>query len=97
MKQLLPTIIQDYKTLEVYMLGYSNKESLDKTKKTGYVFFWSRSRNKLWMKGEESGNKLKVKKILLDCDQDTILIQVQLIGKNVCHTGNKTCFFNSYK
>jgi len=94
---LIPTIIQDYKTLEVYMLGYTNKKSLDKTKKTGYVYFWSRSRNKLWMKGEESGNKLKVKKIAIDCDSDTLLIQVKLIGTNACHTGNKTCFFKSYK
>lgn len=97
MKQLIPTIIQDDQTLEVYMLGYSNKESLDKTKKTGYVYFWSRSRNKLWMKGEESGNKLKVVNIYSDCDDDTILIKVRLIGKNVCHNGNKTCFFRSYK
>ncbi|MBI3366460.1 phosphoribosyl-AMP cyclohydrolase [Candidatus Roizmanbacteria bacterium] len=94
---LIPTIIQDCKTLEVYMLGYSNKQSLDKTKKTSYVYFWSRSRNKLWMKGEQSGNILKVKKIFTDCDKDTLLIKVELIRKNVCHTGNKTCFFKSYK
>lgn len=96
MKKLLPTIIQDYKTLEVYMLGYTNKESLKKTKQSGYVCFWSRSRKKLWMKGEESGNKLKVKKIFLDCDKDALLIKVKLIGKNVCHTGNKSCFFKTY-
>jgi phosphoribosyl-AMP cyclohydrolase len=90
---LIPTIIQDYKTNVVYMLGYSNEQSLKKTKKTGYVWFWSRSRNKLWMKGEQSGNKLEVKEIFTDCDNDSILIKVQLIGKNVCHTGNIDCFF----
>lgn len=93
MEKLIPTIIQDYKTGEVYMLGYSNKESLRKTREIGYVFFWSRKRNKLWMKGEESGNKLKVKTIFLDCDQDTLLIHVQFMGINVCHTGNKSCFY----
>lgn len=97
MKKLIPTIVQDYKTLEIYMLGYSNKESLEKTKIIGYVWFWSRSRQKLWMKGEESGNELKVKNIYLDCDKDSLLIKVELIGKNVCHTGNKSCFFNKLK
>ena len=75
------------------MLGYINKEALQKTKDEGWVYFWSRSRNKLWMKGEESGNKLKVKEIIQDCDGDTVLMKVELIGKNVCHTGNKTCFY----
>lgn len=97
MKKLIQTIIQDYKTLEIYMLGYSNKESLEKTKSTGLVWFWSRSRQKLWMKGEESGNKLKVVGIFFDCDKDSLLIKVELIGKNVCHTGNKSCFFNKLK
>ncbi len=97
MKKLIPTIVQDYKTLEIYMLGYSNKESLEKTKSTGLVWFWSRSRQKLWMKGEETGNKLKVVGIFFDCDKDSLLIKVELIGKNVCHTGNKSCFFNKLK
>lgn len=92
MKKLIPTIIQDYKSKAVYMLGYSNAKSLEKTKKTRYVWFWSRSRKKLWTKGEESGNKLKVKEIYFDCDRDTILIKALLIGKNVCHTGNLSCF-----
>lgn len=92
-KGLMPTIIQDCKTREVYMLGYSNRESLSKTVQTDNVYFWSRSRKKLWMKGEESGNRLRVKKIFTDCDRDTILIEVKLVGKNVCHTGNKTCFY----
>lgn len=91
---LIPTIIQDYKTLEVYMLGYSNKKSLEKTISTGFVYFYSRNRNKLWMKGEESGNKLKIKSIYFDCDKDTILMKVALRGKIVCHTGSKSCFFN---
>jgi len=94
---LTPTIIQDNKTLEVYMLGYSNKDSLKKTVNTGFVYFWSRSRKKLWLKGEESGNRLKVREILIDCDRDTILIKVELKGKNVCHTGNKNCFFTNYE
>lgn len=95
--KLIPTIIQDYKTLEIYMLGYSNKESLGKTIDTGFIYFWSRSRNKLWMKGEKSTNKLKVKNIFFDCDKDAILIKIKLIGKTVCHTGNKSCFFNKLK
>ncbi len=89
---LIPAIIQDNKSGEVLMLGYMNKEALEKTKDSGWVYFWSRSRNKLWMKGEESGNKLKVKNILIDCDEDTALIKAELIGKNACHNGNKTCF-----
>jgi len=92
MKKLIPTIIQDYKLKAVYMLGYSSAKSLKETKKSGFVIFWSRSRKKLWMKGEESGNKLKVVEIFFDCDKDAILIKVKLIGKNVCHTGNISCF-----
>ncbi|EKE15297.1 MAG: hypothetical protein ACD_12C00086G0008 [uncultured bacterium] len=93
MSKLIPTIIQDYKSKAVYMLGYSSGKSLEKIKTTGYVWFWSRSRKKLWMKGEESGNKLKVKEIYFDCDQDSLLIKVSLEGKNVCHSGNLSCFF----
>lgn len=90
---LVPTIIQDYKSGDIYMLGYMNKESLQKTIQTGWVYFWSRSKQRLWMKGEESGNKLKVKEIYSDCDNDSILIKVELIGSNVCHTGNMSCFY----
>lgn len=90
---LIPVIVQDYTDGIVYMLGYMNKEALEKTKETGWVYFWSRSKNRLWMKGEESGNKLEVKDILLDCDGDTLLIKAKPEGTNVCHTGNKTCFF----
>lgn len=89
---LVPAIIQDYKSGEVYMLGYMNQESLEKTKQTGNVWFFSRSKNRLWMKGEESGNRLRVKDIFIDCDQDAVLIKVELNGENVCHLGSKTCF-----
>lgn len=89
---LIPAIIQDYQSGDVYMLGYMNKEAIKKTKETGWVYFWSRSRKRLWMKGEQSGNKLKVKEILVDCDNDTLLVKVELKGKSVCHTGNLTCF-----
>jgi phosphoribosyl-AMP cyclohydrolase len=92
-KGLIPAIVQDYTDGAVYMLGYMNKEAFAKTRETGWVYFWSRSRNKLWMKGEESGNTLKVKDILLDCDGDTLLLKAELKGTSVCHTGNKTCFF----
>lgn len=91
---LTPTIIQNYKNNEILMLGYMNKEALTKTIKTGFVHFWSRSRKKLWKKGATSGNILQVKEIITDCDDDTLLIKVKLIGKNVCHTGNISCFFN---
>lgn len=89
---LVPAVIQDNKSGDVLMLGYINKAALQKTKDSGWVYFWSRSKNKLWMKGEQSGNKLKVKEILQDCDGDAVLIKARLVGKNVCHTGNRTCF-----
>jgi phosphoribosyl-AMP cyclohydrolase len=91
---LIPVIIQEDNSGEVLMLGYMNAEALQKSIKEGFVYFWSRERKKLWMKGEESGNKLKVKQIITDCDKDAVLIKVQLIGKNVCHSGNKSCFSN---
>ena len=90
-KNLLPAIIQDYKTKDVLMLGYMDKRAFSKTKKEGIVWFFSRSRQRLWKKGETSGNILKVKKIYIDCDRDTYLILV-VPGKAVCHTGAKTCF-----
>lgn len=98
---LLPAIIQDYKTKEVLMLGYMDKRALSKTKKEGIVWFFSRSRKKLWKKGETSGNFLEVKKIFIDCDQDAFVIQVKCLGNAVCHTGKKSCFIKiprfSYK
>ncbi|MCX8524853.1 bifunctional phosphoribosyl-AMP cyclohydrolase/phosphoribosyl-ATP diphosphatase HisIE [Chryseobacterium formosus] len=88
---LVPVIIQDYRTLQVLMLGYMNEEAFEKTKSEGIVTFFSRSKNRLWTKGEESGNFLIVKSIDIDCDNDTILIKV--IPKNiVCHTGSFSCF-----
>ena len=92
MNGLIPAIIQDYKTNEVLMLGFMNKEAFEKTKKTKKVTFWSRTRNQLWTKGESSGNFLLVKKIYIDCDDDTLLIKANPKGPT-CHTGNKTCFF----
>lgn len=94
---LIPAIIQDYKSGEVLMLGFMNQEALQKTLESGWVYFWSRSENKLWMKGEESGNKLKVREMFKDCDKDALLIKVELIGKSVCHTGNRTCFYEQIK
>ena len=91
---LVPTIVQDNKTNTVLMLGYMNKEAYDKTKKIGKVTFFSRSKNRLWTKGETSGNYLIVKNILIDCDKDTILIKANPIGPT-CHTGNDTCFNES--
>lgn len=88
---LVPVIIQDDRTLQVLMLGYMNEEAFEKTKKERVVTFFSRSKNRLWTKGEESGNFLKVKNITIDCDQDTILIKA--IPTNVvCHTGSFSCF-----
>lgn len=88
---LVPVIIQDYLTAQVLMLGYMNKEAFDKTEKEGKVTFFSRSKNRLWTKGETSGNFLLVKNIALDCDQDTILIQAEAQGPT-CHTGSTSCF-----
>ena len=88
---LVPAIIQDCTTLKVLMLGYMNEEALQKTQEEGKVTFWSRSKGRLWTKGETSGNFLNVKEILLDCDQDTLLIKARPDGP-VCHTGADTCW-----
>ena len=88
---LVPVLVQDSSSLEVLTLAYTNQESLELTKKTGNSWFWSRSRNKLWMKGEESGNTQKVKEILVDCDFDAIIYLVEPSGP-ACHTGKKVCF-----
>ncbi|MDP3970998.1 MAG: bifunctional phosphoribosyl-AMP cyclohydrolase/phosphoribosyl-ATP diphosphatase HisIE [bacterium] len=93
-KRLIPAIIQNDITGEVLMLGYMNKIALDKTIETGQVWFYSRSKERLWMKGEVSGNVLDVVTINPDCDQDAILIKVKPAG-SVCHTGNMSCFGNS--
>ncbi len=90
---LIPAIVQDFYTKEVLMMAYMNAESLEITKKEGYTCFYSRSRNELWRKGETSGNTQKVMGISLDCDSDTLLIQVIPTGP-ACHTGEVSCFFN---
>lgn len=90
---LIPVIVQDANTKEVLTLAYTNKESLSLTQKTRNSWFWSRSRNKLWMKGEESGNVQKVKEILVDCDLDAIVYLVEPTGP-ACHTGERVCFHN---
>ena len=89
---LIPVVTQDYKTENVLMLGFMNKEALGKTLKEDKVTYWSRTRKELWTKGGTSGHFQFIKGIWLDCDNDTILIKVKQIG-NVCHTGRKTCFF----
>jgi len=91
-KGLLPAIVQDEKTGEVLMLAYMNQEALDKTLSTKQAWFFSRSRQELWHKGATSGNFINVKKVLYDCDEDTILLLADPVGP-VCHTGNRTCFF----
>ena len=88
--------IDSSNTKEILTLAYSNKESLELTQKTGNSWFWSRSRKKLWMKGEESGNVQKVKEILVDCDSDAIIYLVEPSGP-ACHTGEKVCFHNQLK
>ena len=88
---LVPVIIQDYQTLEVLMLGYMNQEAWEKTQAEQKVTFFSRSKGRLWTKGEESGNFLHVKSMHIDCDQDTILILVDPVGPT-CHTGSRSCF-----
>lgn len=88
---LIPAIIQDAKTNKVLMLGFMNEEALERTRKEGKVTFYSRTKNRLWTKGEESGNFLQVKSMTEDCDKDTLLIKVHPVGP-VCHTGKDTCF-----
>ncbi len=91
---LIPAVIQDAESSEILMVGFMNEEALALTRKTGFATFFSRSRNKLWMKGETSGNKLEVTDILVDCDDDTVVVKVKRLGDgNVCHTGERTCFF----
>ena len=93
---IVPVIVQDANTKEVLTLAYTNKESLERTLATGNSWFWSRSRKKLWMKGEESGNTQKVKEMNVDCDSDSLIYFVEPSGP-ACHTGERTCFHNSLK
>lgn len=93
-KGLVPVIVQDAGNGQVLMFAYANKESLQKTVETGNTHFWSRSREKLWMKGEESGNTQTVKAMYVDCDNDAVLVEVEQKGV-ACHTGQRTCFYRS--
>ena len=95
-KGLIPAIIQNASTGKVLMLGYINEESLKISIETGKVCFYSRSRKKLWQKGETSGNYLNVREILKDCDEDALLIKVDPVGPT-CHTGNESCFYRDLK
>jgi phosphoribosyl-AMP cyclohydrolase len=95
-KGLLPVVVQDRKTKDILMLAYANREAVAKTIETGNACFWSTSRNKLWMKGEESGNVQPVYQIFLDCDSDSILYIVDS-DRPACHTGNRSCFHNLLK
>jgi phosphoribosyl-ATP pyrophosphohydrolase/phosphoribosyl-AMP cyclohydrolase len=93
---LIPAVIQDAQSAEVLMVGFMNEEALALTRQTGFATFFSRTRNKLWMKGETSGNKLQVIEMLTDCDDDTVLVKVKRLGDgHVCHTGERTCFFKT--
>lgn len=92
--ELIPAIVQDYKTKEVLMLAYMNEESLSKTLETGYTWFYSRSRNELWNKGATSGHTQRVVKLDYDCDEDTLLVYVEQNGA-ACHTGNRSCFYRT--
>lgn len=90
---LVPAIVQDAVSGEVLMLAFMNAEAWSATVDSGFATFWSRSRNKLWAKGESSGHRLVVKQILTDCDADAILLKVEAIGPGVCHEGYRSCFF----
>jgi phosphoribosyl-AMP cyclohydrolase len=90
---LVPAIIQDERTGDVLMLGFMNVESLAETRRTGEAVFFSRSRNKLWKKGESSGHVLRVREMRVDCDADAILVRVEAVGPGVCHEGYRSCFF----
>jgi phosphoribosyl-AMP cyclohydrolase len=93
---LIPAVIQDAENSEVLMVGFMNEQALAETRRTGLATFFSRTRGKLWTKGETSGNKLEVVAILVDCDDDTVLVKVKRLGDgNVCHTGQRSCFYRT--
>lgn len=95
---LIPAVVQDDDSNEVLMVGFMNEEALELTRQSGFATFFSRSRNTLWMKGETSGNRLEVRRILTDCDDDTVLLRVRRLGDgNVCHTGERTCFYRDLR
>ncbi len=91
--ELIPAIAQDAETGDVLMLAYMNQEAFNETMQTGRVCYYSRSRNKLWRKGEESGNVQELKEMYFDCDADTLLVKVRQIGGAACHEGYRSCFF----
>jgi len=90
---IVPAIVQDFLTGEVLMLAYMNDESFKLTQSTGFAHYWSRSKNRIWKKGESSGNVQIIKEIYLDCDSDTVLMKVNQIGEAACHEGYRSCFF----
>jgi phosphoribosyl-AMP cyclohydrolase len=90
---LIPAIVQDYQTGEVLMLAYINELAWTETLKTGKAHYWSRSRSKLWIKGETSGHIQKIHDILVDCDDDTVVYKVEQLGSAACHTGHRSCFY----
>ena len=92
---LVPAIIQDERSGDVLMLGFMNADSLSETQRSGEVVFFSRSRNKLWKKGESSGHVLRVREIRVDCDADALLVRVEAVGPGVCHEGYRSCFFRA--
>jgi len=92
---LLPAVVQDHKNGDVLMLAYINKVAWEKTLKTGKAHYWSRTRNRLWLKGESSGHIQIIHEILVDCDDDTVVYKVEQVGDAACHTGHRTCFFRS--
>ncbi len=89
---LIPAIVQDYKTSDVLMLAYMNQDAWEATLSSGNATYYSRSRQKLWVKGETSGHLQRVKEIRIDCDHDTVLLKVKQIGEAACHTGHRSCF-----
>lgn len=94
---LVPVVIQDHASGQILMLGYMNREAWEETLKTGKVTYWSRSRKKLWLKGETSGHVQVVKEIYLDCDGDALLIRVDQVGGAACHTGYQSCFHHRHE
>ena len=91
---LIPAVIQDSDSAEVLMVGFMNEQALAETRRSGFATFYSRTRQKLWTKGETSGNRLEVVDILVDCDEDTVLVKVKRLGDgHVCHTGERSCFY----
>jgi phosphoribosyl-AMP cyclohydrolase len=90
---LIPTIVQDFETGEVFMLAFMNEKAWQETLDTGQATYWSRTRQELWVKGQTSGNVQLVKEIRIDCDDDTVLLKVEQVGGAACHTGYRSCFF----